>query len=64
MSDNKEIMWGIETDDIITNLLEFFLNNYEREEQIMRRGRDFIFESVDLFDYKLHKKDYKKEDHT
>ena len=57
MSDNKEIMWGIETDDIITNLLEFFLNNYEREEQIMRRGRDFIFESVDLFYYKLHKKD-------
>ena len=57
MSDNKEIMWGIETDDIITNLLDFFLNNYEREEQIMRRGRDFIFESVDLFDYKLHKKD-------
>ena len=57
MSDNKEIMWGIETDDIITNLLEFFLNNYEREDQIMRRGRDFIFESVDLFDYNLHKKD-------
>ena len=50
-------MWGIETDDIITNLLDFFLNNYEREEQIMRRGRDFIFESVDLFDYNFHKKD-------
>ena len=49
-------MWGNETDGIITNLFESFLNNYQREEQIMRRGSDFIFESVDLFNYKLHKR--------
>ena len=52
MSDNEEIMRGNKTDDIITNLLKSFLNNYQNDEQIMRGASD---ESVELLEYKLHK---------
>ena len=48
LSDNKEIMLGYETDDIIINFFESFLNNYQKEEQIMRGASDFVFESVEL----------------
>ena len=55
LSVNEEIMLGNKTDDIITNLFESFLDNYQREEQIMRGGSDLIFEGVELLDYRLHK---------
>ena len=32
-----------------------FLDNYQKEEQIMRGGSNFIFESVELLNYNLHK---------
>ena len=47
-------MWGNETDNIIKKLFESFLDNYQKEEQIIRGGSGFIFESVELMDYKLH----------
>ena len=47
-------MWGSETDDIIRDLFESFLHNYQ-EELKMISGSDFVFESVKLIDYKLHK---------
>ena len=59
-SDNEDIMWGNETDNIIKNLFESFLDNYQKEEQIMRAGSDFIFESFQPFDYKLHKTSLKR----
>ena len=55
LSGNEEIMLVNKTDDIITNLFESFLDNYQREEQIMRGGSDLIFEGVELLDYRLHK---------
>ena len=48
LSDNEEIMLGYETDDIIINFFESFLNNYQKEEQIMRGASDFVFETVEL----------------
>ena len=54
-SDNAEILMGNETNDIIKKLFRSFLNNYQKEEQIMRGGSDFNFESVELLDYHLHK---------
>ena len=54
-SDNAKIMVGNETDNIIRELFESFLDNYQKEEQIMRGGSDFIFESVELTNYYLHK---------
>ena len=53
-SDNVKIMWGIDTDDIIREFFEYFLNNYQKQKKIIE-GSDFIFESVELMDYKLHK---------
>ena len=49
-SDNAEVMMGNKTNDIINELFKSFLDNYQKEEQIMRGGSDFIFESVELLD--------------
>ena len=54
-SDNEEIRLGNETDDIIKGLINSFLNNYQKEEMILRDGSNFVFESVDLLSYHIHK---------
>ena len=54
-SDNEKIRSGNETDDIIKELFKSFLNNYQAEEIILRKGSDFVFESVDLLSYSFHK---------
>ena len=51
----KKIRSGNETDDIIKELLNSFLNNYQKEEIILRNGSNFVFESVDLLSYHIHK---------
>ena len=53
--DNEEIRSDNETDDIIKELFKSFLNNYQAEEIILRKGSDFVFESVDLLSYSFHK---------
>ena len=40
---------------IIDKLIKSFLNNYQNEEKILRKGREFVFESVDLLAYHIHK---------
>ena len=59
-SDDEEIMSGNETDDIIKGLLNSFLNNYQKEETILRNGSNFVFESVDLLSYHIHKTSLKR----
>ena len=54
-SDNEEIRLGNETDDIVKGLLNSFLNNYQKEEIVLRNGSNFVFESDDLLSYHLHK---------
>ena len=54
-SDNKEITLGNEIDYIIKKLLESFLNNFQKEEIILRKGSDFIFVRVDLLSHNFHK---------
>ena len=41
-SDNKEIRLGNETDDVIKGLINSFLNNYQKEELILRNGSNFV----------------------
>ena len=54
-SDNIEIMMGSETDDIIDEHFNFFLQKYQEGlEESMRRS-EFIFDSVDLLYYNLQK---------
>ena len=59
-SDNEEIRSGNETDDIIKRLLKSFLTNYQNEEKILRNGSNFVFESVDLLSYHIHKINIKR----
>ena len=59
-SDNKEIRSGNKADDIIKGLLNSFLTNYQNEEAILRNGSNFVFESVDLLSYHIHKTSLKR----
>ena len=59
-SDNEEIRLGNETDDIIKGPINSFLNNYQKEEIILRNGSNFVFESVDLLSYHIHKTSLKR----
>ena len=53
-SDNVKIMWGINTNNIIKELFQSFLHNYH--DQLKKiSGSEFIFESVELMNYKLHR---------
>ena len=54
-SDNVEIMMGIETDDIINELFESFFKKYQEGLETKMEGSNFVFESVDLLYYSLHK---------
>ena len=58
--DNGEIRSGDETNDIINGLLKSFLSNYQNEEKILRNGSNFVFESVDLLAYHIHKTNLKR----
>ena len=48
-SDNVSIMRGSDTDNIIREIFRSFLRNFQEELTIMK-GRDFVFESVELMD--------------
>ena len=45
---------------LIISLLSFFLGNYQDDEKILRNGSSFVFESVDLFAYHIHKTNLKR----
>ena len=59
-SDNEEIRPGNETDNIIKRLLSSFLNNYQKEETILRIGSGFVFQSFYLMFYHIHKTSLKR----
>ena len=52
-SDNENIMWSNETDNIMKKLFQSFLDNYQKEEKLMKVVSGFKFESVELLDYIL-----------
>ena len=43
-----------DTDDIITKLLESFLEKYEREENILHNGSGYVFPCLDLTLVQFH----------
>ena len=45
---------GSQTNNVIKIFFESFLNNYQKEVQMIR-GSNSVFESVELMDYKLQK---------
>ena len=53
-SDNVSIIRGGDTDNIIREIFSSVLRNCQEELKTIR-GSDFVFESVELMDYKLHR---------
>ena len=53
-SNNVSTMQGIDTNDIIKELFESFLHDYQEKLKTIKRS-NFVFESVDLLHYKLHR---------
>ena len=52
---------GYETDDIIKRLINSFLNNYQKEETVLRNGSNFVFQNFDLkVSYHIHKTSLKR----
>ena len=54
-SNTIEIMIGYETDEIIEELFESFLQKYQGRFEERMRGSEFVFDGIDLLHYKLHK---------
>ena len=54
-SDNVKILEGTETYNIITELFKSFLKKYQAGLETKMEGSNFVFESVDLLYYSLHK---------
>ena len=52
-SNNIEIMMGNETDEIIDERFESFLQNYQKDLEESMRKSEFNFDSVDLLYYHL-----------
>ena len=59
-SDNEETRSGSETVEIINKLFEAFLNNYQKEEIILRNESYFVFESLEILYYHIHKTNLKR----
>ena len=53
-SDKASIMRCSDTDDIIRETFRSFLRSYQEDLKIIK-GSDFVFENVELMDYKLHR---------
>ena len=54
-SDNIEIMLSSETDEIIEELFEYFLQKYQEGLEENMRGLKFVLDIADLLYYELHK---------
>ena len=50
----KKLCWVMKH-DIIKKIFKSFLNDYQKEEIVLRKGSDFLFENVDLLSYSFHK---------
>ena len=54
-SNNIDIMVGNETDEIIEELYESILKRYQKGLEEKMRGSEFVYDSINLLHYKLHK---------
>ena len=54
-SDDIDIMIGYETDKIIEELFNSLLQRYQKRLEEKMRGSEFVYDSINLLYYKLHK---------
>ena len=53
-SDNADITQATNTSNTINELINSFFPQYQREEQILRGGSDYIFDSADMLGIYFH----------
>ena len=53
-SDNGEIRLGDDPSEIIKELINSFLSNYQKEEEILRNGSNYVFKRVNILDIYIH----------
>ena len=58
--DNEESRLSSNTNNVITKIFEWFLDNYQKEEQILRNGSNYVFQNVDVLNIHFHKIDLKR----
>ena len=58
---NIEIMLGNETDKIIEDLFDSFLQRYQKGLEESMKGSQFVFDSINSLYYKLHKISLKRD---
>ena len=56
-SDNVDVMTGVDTNDVVEELLKSTLERYQTGLQELMRGSEFVFDCVNELHYKLHKVD-------
>ena len=54
-SDNKEIMIGSDTNEVIKELFKLFLQRYQEDLQEKMRGSEFEFDGIHLLYYDFNK---------
>ena len=54
-SDDREILIGNETDEIIEEPFGSFLQNYQKDLKESMKGSEFVSDCADPLHYKLHK---------
>ena len=54
-SDNAEIMTGTDTNEAINKLINSFTKRYQEGLETKMKGSSYIFESIDLLEYRLNK---------
>ena len=54
-SDNVEIMNGSDTSNAISKLINSFMKRYQEGLETKMKGSSYIFERIDLLEYRLHK---------
>ena len=54
-SDNIDIMTGFGTDEIIEERFKSILKRYQKGLEEKMRGSEFVYDSISLLHYKLHK---------
>ena len=56
-SDNVDIITGVDTNDVVQEILKSTLERYQTGLQESMRGREFVFDCVHELHYKLHNVD-------
>ena len=54
-NDNIKIMNGTDTSDAINKLIDSFMKRYQEGLETKMKGSSYIFERIDLLEYRLHK---------